>query len=163
MQQRQVEYKHHGDELVPRQQRFGQYTRSLMKGLGVPVLNQFGLRPADIRGTDQIAPLTINKDLDTLGLLDGVSTFNFHLHLPHYALTAEDTKSVNILATQPIDLSRLHPFTAAGNREFNSFIWMRPEGARGGDILLADSTIFTTLFGGTESLEHFWGNMAKLR
>ena len=29
--QRQMEYKHHGDELVPRQQRFGQYTRSLMK------------------------------------------------------------------------------------------------------------------------------------
>ena len=26
MQQRQMEYKHHGDELVPRQQRFGQYT-----------------------------------------------------------------------------------------------------------------------------------------
>ena len=45
MEQRQMEYKHHGDELVPRQQRFGQYTRSLMKGLEVPVLNQFGLRP----------------------------------------------------------------------------------------------------------------------
>jgi hypothetical protein len=35
------------------------------------------------------------------------------------------------------------------------------EGNRGGDILLADSTIFTTLFGGTESLEHFWRNMAN--
>ena len=57
MQQRQMEYKHHGDELVPRQQRFGQYTRSLMKGLEVPVLNQFGLRPAVVQGTDQIAPL----------------------------------------------------------------------------------------------------------
>ena len=29
---------------------------------------------------------------------------------------------------------------------------MPPKGTRGGDILLADSTIFTTLFGGTESL-----------
>jgi len=29
-QQRQMEYLHHGDALVPRQQRFGQYTRSLM-------------------------------------------------------------------------------------------------------------------------------------
>src|SRR5215475_1957735 len=46
VQQRQMEYKHHGDELVPRQQRFGQYTRSLMKALDVPVLNQFWLRPA---------------------------------------------------------------------------------------------------------------------
>ena len=163
MQQRQMEYKHHGDELVPRQQRFGQYTRSLMKGLEVPVLNQFGLRPAVVEGTDQIAPLTMNKDLDKLGLLNGVTTFNFHLHLPHYALTTEDTKSIHVLARQPIDLSRPHPFTAAGNREFNSFIWLPPKGTRGGDILLADSTIFTTLFGGTESLEHFWWNMAKLR
>ena len=29
--QRQMEYEHHGDRLVPRQQRFSQYTRSLMK------------------------------------------------------------------------------------------------------------------------------------
>ena len=29
-----MEYAHHGDPLVPRQQRFGLYTRSLMKGLG---------------------------------------------------------------------------------------------------------------------------------
>src|SRR3954465_13808121 len=134
MQQRQMEYKHHGDELVPRQQRFGQYTRSLMKGLEVPVLNQFGLRPAVVQGTDQIAPLTINKELDTLGLLNGVTTFNFHLHLPHYALTTEDAKSIRVLASQPIDLSRPHPFTAAGNREFNSFIWMPPDGARCGAI-----------------------------
>src|SRR5438874_6457146 len=50
-QQRQMEYKHHGDELVPRQQRFGQYTRSLMKGRGVPVLNKYGPRPATVKGT----------------------------------------------------------------------------------------------------------------
>ncbi len=37
--ERQMEYAHHGDPLVPRQQRFGLYTRSLMKGLGVPVEN----------------------------------------------------------------------------------------------------------------------------
>ena len=36
MKQRQMEYAHHGDPLVPRQQRFGQYTRSLMKALGSP-------------------------------------------------------------------------------------------------------------------------------
>src|SRR6516162_838093 len=46
LKQRQMEYLHHGDPLVPRQQRFGQYTRSMMKALAVPVLNQFGLRPA---------------------------------------------------------------------------------------------------------------------
>ena len=36
LKQRQMEYAHHGDALVPRQQRFGQYTRSLMKALGSP-------------------------------------------------------------------------------------------------------------------------------
>ena len=163
MKQRQMEYKHHGDELVPRQQRFGQYTRSLMKGLGVPVLNQFGLRPAVVQGTAQIAPLTINKDLDKLGLLNEVTTFNFHQHLPHYALTSDDGKSVHVLARQPIDLYRPHPFAEAGNKEFNSFLWMPPQGERGGEIVLADSTIFTTLFGGTESLEHFWANFVGIK
>src|SRR6516164_6332993 len=47
LKQRQMEYRHHGDALVPRQQRFGQYTRSLMKGLGVPVHNVYGLRRLD--------------------------------------------------------------------------------------------------------------------
>jgi hypothetical protein len=158
-----MEYKHHGDELVPRQQRFGQYTRSLMEGLEVPVLNQFGLRPAAVEGADQSAPLNINRVLDKLGLLDGVTAFNFHLHLPHYALTTEDTESIHLLARQPIELTRPHPFTAAGNREFNSCIWLPPRGDRGGDILLGDSTIFTTLFGGTESLSNFWRNIATMR
>src|SRR3954464_8830310 len=63
-QQRQMEYRHHGDELVPRQQRFGQYTRSLMKGLDVPVMNQFGLRPATVPGTRQLQPLIKQSDLD---------------------------------------------------------------------------------------------------
>ena len=162
MTQRQMEYAHHGDALVPRQQRFGQYTRSLMKGLGVPVMNMFGLRPALVKGTNQITPLTINKDLDKINLLRGVSTFNFHPHLPHYAVTREDTDSVHVLARQPIDLERPHPFTAAGNTEFNTCIWLPPGGERAGNILLADSTIFTTLFGGTDSLERFWKNLAQL-
>jgi len=162
MKQRQQEYAHHGDALVPRQQRFGQYTRSLMKALRVPVMNQFGLRPALVKGTNQIAPLTVDQDLDTLGLLQGVTTFNFHPHLPHYALTANDTKSVRVLTRQPIDLDRPHPFTVAGNTEFNSFIWMPPNADRAGHILLADSTIFTTLFGGTDSLEKFWNNLANM-
>jgi hypothetical protein len=160
--QRQMEYKHHGDELVPRQQRFGQYTRSLMKGLDVPVVNQFGLRPAVVEGTSKIAPLNARRDLDKLGLLNGVSTFNFHLHLPHYALTTEDSNAIQVLAKQPVDLTRPHPFTEAGHKEFNSFLWMPSNGARGGDVLLADSTIFTTLFGGGDSLEQFWRNMARM-
>ena len=162
LKQRQQEYLHHGDALVPRQQRFGQYTRSMMKGLGVPVMNQYGLRPALVKNTGQISPLTINKDLDELGLLNRVSTFNFHPHLPHYALTTENAKAVHVLTRQPIDLERPHPFIEAGNTEFNSFIWMPPTTERAGHILLADSTIFTTLFGGVESLETFWKNLATM-
>ena len=125
-------------------------------------MNQYGLRPALVKGTKQIAPLTVNNDLDKLGLLNGVTTFNFHPHLPHYALTTDDNKTVHVLTRQPIDLDRPHPFTATGQTEFNSCIWIPPKGERGGHILLADSTIFTTLFGGTDSLEKFWKNFANM-
>jgi hypothetical protein len=157
---RDMEYLHHGDPLVPRQQRFGQYTRSLMRGLGVPVENRYGLRPATLPGTTQMAALSTANDLDRRGWLENVKTFVFHMHLPHYALTDESAKDIHVLARQPVDLSKPHPFTEAGNREFNMFLWMPPSGERAGDVLLADSTIFTTLFGGDESLQHFWRNLA---
>ena len=160
LRERAMEYAHHGDPLVPRQQRFGKYTRSLMKGLGVPVENRYGLRPATVSGTSRLVPLSITGDLDTRRWLDGVGTFNFHMHLPHYAVTTDDPKAIHVLARQPIDMSKPHPFIEAGNREFNMFLWMPPCGERAGDILLADSTIFTTLFGGDESLERFWKNVA---
>ena len=160
LKERAMEYAHHGDPLVPRQQRFGRYTLSMMKGLGVPVQNRYGLRPATIKGTNQIVPLNALRDLDSRGWLTGVATFNFHPHLPHYALITDDTKSIRVLSKQAIDMSHPHPFTEAGNREFNNFLWMPPDANRAGDILLADSTIFTTLFGGVESLENFWRNLA---
>jgi hypothetical protein len=162
LEQRQMEYRHHGDRLVPRQQRFSQYTRSLLKALEIPVINQWGLRPALVKGTRDIAPLTAFRDLDERGLLKNVPTLNFHPHLPHYALTADDGKSVRVLARQPVDPERPHPFTAAGNREFNCLLWLPPAGKRAGDIVMVDSTNFTTLFGGTESLANFWRNLATM-
>jgi hypothetical protein len=161
--QRQMEYLHHGDALVPRQQRFGQYTRSLMKALDVPVHNTYGLRPAVVKGTEELAPLTAFRDIDKLGLLKNVPTLNFHLHLPHYAITEKNGKSIHLLARQPIDPDRPHPFTAAGNTEFNCLLWMPPNKQRVGDIVLVDSTNFMTLFGGTDSLENFWRNLASMR
>jgi len=162
MKQRQLEYTHHGDPLVPRQQRFSQYTRSLMKALEVPVINQYGLRPALVPGTQEIAPLTTYRDLDELGLFKDVPTLNFHPHLPHYALTTEDKKAAVLLARQPVDLARPHPFTEAGNKELNAFIWMPPSNKRAGNIVLVDSTNFTTLFGGTDSLKQLWRNLATM-
>ncbi|KHO25522.1 hypothetical protein QQ44_14420 [Mycolicibacterium setense] len=159
---RQVEYLHHGDPLVPRQQRFGQYTRSLMAALDVPVLNVWGLRPAVVGGTTEIAPLTALRDLDSPGLLADVSTFNFHPHLPHYSLTAPESSTLRVLGRQLVDPTRPHPFTASGDSEFNALVWLPPTAARAGDIVLVDSTNFTTLFGGTDSLRHFWNNLATM-
>jgi hypothetical protein len=160
LKQREMEYEHHGDALVPRQQRFGRYTRSLCKGLGIPVENRWGLRPAVVKGTHRIAPLSIARDLDPRGWLAGVQAFNFHQHLPHYAVTTDDAKAIHVLARQPIDLSRPHPFTEAGHREFNTCLWMPPKGDRAGDVLVVDSTVFSTLFGVDQSLQQFWRNIA---
>jgi hypothetical protein len=159
LDQRAVEYAHHGDPLVPRQQRFGLYGRSLLEGLGLPVENRHGLRPATLPGTQKIAPLSVMRDLDTKGWLAGVENFNFHMHLPHYAVTRDDG-TAQVLATQPIDRSRPHPFTEAGATEFNALVWAPSKGDRAGDVLVADSTIFSTLFGGDQSLERFWKNLA---
>jgi len=39
---------------------------------------------------------------------------------------------------------------------------MAPNEKRAGDIVLVE-TNFTTLFGGTESLENFWRNLSTMR
>lgn len=165
MAEREMEYRHHGDSLVPRQQRFGGFTRSMVEGLGIPVENRWGLRPAVVStsGSPRIAPLTVHRDLDTRGWLEGVSNFNFHMHLPHYDVTDEASDLVRVLGKQPIDLSKPHPFTNAGNTEFNTFLWMPPQGARAGDVLVVDSTVFSTLFGRDESLERFWKNIVAAK
>ena len=69
---RDMEYYHHGDPLVPRQQRFAKYVRGLMKGLGTPVENRHGLRPATHPGTTRPVPIVAANDLDTRGWLTGV-------------------------------------------------------------------------------------------
>jgi hypothetical protein len=40
---------------------------------------------------------------------------------------------------------------------------MPPQGHRGGEVLLADSTIFSTLFGADDSLKRFWRNLATAK
>jgi hypothetical protein len=159
LDERATEYAHHGDVLVPHQQRFGRYALSLLQALDIPVENRHGLRPAMRDGTDRIAPLTVMREADTKGWLAGVENFNFHMHLPHYALTRDDG-TARVLARQPIDLSRPHPFTAGGETEFNALVWAPPSGERAGDVLVCDSTVFSTLFGGDASLERFWRNLA---
>ena len=158
LEARAMENAHHGDPLVPRQQRFGTYTRGLIRGLGLPVENRYGLRPARIPRTKRTVPLSIDRDADSRGWLTGVDAFNFHMHLPHYAVT-EQTDAIRVLGRQPIDVSQPHPFIQAGNHEFNAFLWAPPAGKRAGDILFVDSTVFSTLFGVDDSLARFWRNI----
>jgi hypothetical protein len=40
---------------------------------------------------------------------------------------------------------------------------MLPTQERAGDIVLVESTNFTALFGGTDSLENFWRNLAPMK
>jgi hypothetical protein len=41
-----ADFLHHGDKTIPPQQKFGRFARTLLAGLGVPVENRYGLRPA---------------------------------------------------------------------------------------------------------------------
>jgi hypothetical protein len=81
--ERQVaEFRHHGDIALPGQQRFGGFGLSLMAGLGAPIRNRFGLRPAR---ADDGAPAPFNQVAeDRFGILTGVPHLNLHPHLPHY-------------------------------------------------------------------------------
>lgn len=161
MEQRAMEYAHHGDLLVPRQQRFGAYALAILHALGIPVENRYALRPAVREGTrDKIVPLNAFRDVDTKGILAGVESLNFHMHLPHYALTRDDG-TARVLAKQAIDLSRPHPMTLSGETEFNTLVWAPPAGDRAGDVVICDSTVFSTLFGADESLERFWKNLVS--
>ena len=161
LEQRALEYAHHGDLLVPRQQRFGQYALALLKALDIPVENRWALRPAVLTGTtSKVVPLTAFRDADAAGLLAGVDSLNFHMHMPHYAVTRDDG-TARALARQPIDLARPHPFTLSGETEFNIVVWAPPAGDRAGDVVVCDSTVFSTLFGADESLERFWKNLVS--
>jgi hypothetical protein len=163
LNQRQMEYLHHGDPLVPRQQRFTHYLRSLMAALALPVHNTWGLCPARASGSRETAALSTFRDLDRPGLLKDVTSLSFHRHLPHYEITRKQDTPIHVLARQPIELERPHPFTAAGNKEFNCLLWMPPEKQRAGDIVFVDSTHFTTLFGATDSVKNFWRNVVSMR
>ena len=68
-----------------------------------------------------------------------------------------------MLARQPIDLDRPHPFTAAGNTEFNCLLWMPPKEQRAGNIVLADSTKFTTAVRRHGQPENFWRKSRQMK
>jgi hypothetical protein len=161
LESRIVEFKHHQDVSIPAQQRLAGFAQSLLAGLGVPVVNRFGLNPAkSIDGTP--APLLVNRDLPGVDtLLSGVTTFNLHPHLPHFEASTAVLDKIDVLASQLINPDAPpHPFSA-NNRYFNALLRIRPPGLVG-TVLVCDATIWSSAFGGLESLQVFWKNLAKL-
>ncbi len=160
---REVEFLHHGDRLVPAQQRIGGFARAILAELGFPIENQFGLNPAKSSQDNSPAPLLKFPELDDLKILRDVTTFNLHAHLPHYFVPDFLKESVRVLAKQPINLAASsHPFVEAGNRYFNALLWIPPSGNRAANIFVCDATLWSSAFSGVQSLKLFWRNLANL-
>lgn len=155
-----AEFLHHGDRLIPPQQRFSAFARSILTGLNVPVENRFGLRPATLSDGEP-APIECESDLDRLGLLEGVTTFTSHPHLPHFERCGAATEKLDVLARQRVDRrAPPHPFIADGRASFDSLLQSR-DGVFRGDLLVGDATLFTSTWRGVASLTRLWSNLLK--
>ena len=158
----EIEFHHHGDHAIPARQCFGDFGMSLLDGLGVPVRNRFGLRPAKLPDGAP-APLEIVAMVDRAGLMDGVTTFNLHPHLPHLERLGDSAARLDVLARQPIDLDAPpHPFTAGGRRDFDALLQSKPD-AFAGRLLICDTTTWSSTAGGLDSLKRFWRNVVTLK
>jgi hypothetical protein len=152
------EHLHHGDPGIPPRQGFGGFARTLLAGLGVPVENQFGLRPA-VTTDGAPAPSEIDRSLDVLNLLKGVETFNLHPHLPHLERIGQATDRMQVLARQAINADAPpHPFTRDGRSTFDALLQSSPD-AFAGKVLVCDTTMFSSTAGGVDNLRQLWSNV----
>ena len=158
----EVEFHHHGDPAIPARQCFGDFGISLLNALGLTVRNRFGLRPAAMPDGSP-APLEITTALDRDGLMEGVTTFNLHFHLPHFERLDDSAAKLDVLARQPIDLNAPpHPFTANGRHDFDALLQTKP-GVFPGRLLICDTTTWSSTVGGLDSLQRFWRNVVQLK
>jgi hypothetical protein len=157
----EVEFHHHGDRGIPGQQRLGGFARSLLRDLGVPVSNRFGLRPARLQDGSP-APIQVHSDADRFNLLQGVKSLHLHPHLPHFEMLGDSPQKLDILVEQAIDLDAPpHPFSQQGRKTFDALLQSKPN-VFGGRLLICDATIWTSTNGGLGSLRQFWANMTRL-
>lgn len=130
----------------------------MLAGLGVPIENRFGLRPA-ATSDGAPAPAEIDRDLDSLDLLRGVETFNLHPHLPQLERIGLSTERMEVLARQVIDSAvPPHPFTLGGRTTFDALLQSRPN-TFAGKLLVCDTTMFSSNAGGVDNLRQLWSNV----
>jgi hypothetical protein len=167
-----AEFFHHGDPLVPSQDTIGGFGRALLKSLGCPILNQFGLKPKT--ENCEPTPLAIDHKSDYSGILKDVPIFTAHPHLPHYEVPTELENDINVLARQEIDIesgndpclgyegARDHPFLKSGRRWFDAMLQVRRFNA---SLLVCDVTLWLTPQSAKqkESLANFWRNVASMK
>jgi hypothetical protein len=158
--QRQIEeFQHHGDKTLPPRQQFGGFARSLLAGLGVPVENRFGLKPA-AEADGSPAPIEADAKFDRLGLLQRVNTFNLHPHLPQLERLGAAVEKLDVLARQRIDpAASTHAF-AREHATFDALLQSRPETFIG-SLLVSDTTLWSSTAGGVESLRELWTNVVQ--
>lgn len=155
-----ADFLHHGDKTIPPQQQFGGFARSLLAGLGVPVENRFGLRPA-IRPDGSPAAIEVETSIDHLHLLRDVDTFNLHPHLPHLERQGDAVARLDVLARQKIDLTAPpHPFTRDGRTTFDALLQSGQE-TFVGTLLVSDTTLWSSTAGGVDSLRRLWSNVVQ--
>lgn len=150
-------HRHHGDPNIPSRQGFGGYARGLLDGIGLPVRNRHGLRPA-MDADGQPAPIEAETALDRHGLLTDVPWFNQHLHLPHLERLPDAIPRMDVLARQRIDPNAPpHPF-ARERPTFDALLQSRAD-AYGGTVLVSDTTLFSSTAGGVDALRRMWTNL----
>jgi hypothetical protein len=156
---RQVaEFRHHGDIALPGQQRFGGFGLSLMAGLGAPIRNRFGLRPARKDNGDPAAFNQVAED--RFGILAGVPYLNLHPHLPHYERVGAGLDALEVLARQTVQSEApAHPVVAPGG-VFDAILQARPEAGLG-RLVVCDATLWSSTAGGLRGLRAFWKNVIE--
>jgi hypothetical protein len=155
--ERQVaEFRHHGDIALPGQQRFGGFALSLMAGLGAPIRNRFGLRPAR---ADDGNPSAFNQVVeDRLRILAAVPYLNLHPHLPHYERVGAGADALEVLARQTVHREApVHPVVGPGGG-FDAILQARPEAGLG-RLVVCDATLWSSTAGGLRGLQVFWKNV----
>lgn len=133
---------------------------SLLAGLGVPVENRFGLRPAsEPDGTP--SPIDADAFLDRLQLLCGVRTFDLRPHLPHFERMGDALAKLEVPARQRIDLAvPPHHFTADVRATFDALLQSKAD-TFAGTLLVGDATLWSSTAGGVDNLQTFWTNIVQ--